>query len=197
MNYEKELIKMINNNNGLILTSQVDEAKIPREYLSRLLKKGFIERISRGVYLTKNALDDEMYRLQMRFNKGIFSHGTALFLHDLTDRTPLYYTMTFPNHYHTKSLEEEGIAAYYVNKEHHEIGKIEALSPFGRKIWAYDLERTMCDILRKRNQMDSYVIREACKAYVKRSDKSLNNLMSYAAIFKLENIVRQNIEVHL
>ena len=130
MNYEKKLIEMINNNNGLILTSQVDEAGIPREYLSRLLKKRFIERIARGVYLTRNALDDEMYRIQMRFSKGVFSHGTALFLHNLTDRTPLNYTMTFPNNYHTQSLDEEGITAFYVDKQHHEIGKIEVLSPF-------------------------------------------------------------------
>jgi predicted transcriptional regulator of viral defense system len=197
VNYEIELVEMIKNNNGMILTSQVDEAAIPREYLSILIKKGFIDRIARGVYLTKDALDDEMYRLQMRYSKGIFSQGTALFLHDLTDRTPLYYTMTFQNNYHTQSLKEEGVTAYYVDKKHFEIGKIEMSSPFGRTILTYDLERTICDIIRKRNQMDSYVVREACKRYVKRNEKSLNTLMSYAATFKIENVVRQNIEVHL
>lgn len=197
MNYENELQKIIEKGKGMIFTSQVEEASIPREYLSVLVSKGIIERTARGAYITTDVLDDEMYRLQTRYRKGIFSHGTALFLHDLTDRTPLRYTMTFPNNYHAASLKDEGITAYYVNKNLIEIGKIEMTTPFGRTIMAYDLERTICDILRKRNKMDSFIVRESCKGYVNRSDKSLNTLMSYAKSFKLENIVRQNIEVHL
>ena len=45
--------------------------------------------------------------LQNRFKKGIYSHETALFLWDLTDRTPNRYCMTFPENYNLTNPKEE------------------------------------------------------------------------------------------
>ena len=59
-----------------------------------------------------------------------------------------------PKNYNASSLKDQGVTAYYVNKKLVEIGKIEMTTPFGRTIMAYDLERTICDIFRKRNTMD-------------------------------------------
>lgn len=197
MNLEEKLIKLIKNNFGLILSSQVDEAKIPREYLAILVKKGVIERISRGVYLTEDAFDDEMFRLQARYRKGIYSHGTALYIHSLTDRAPIHYTMTFPNKYHVPSLKEERIRAFYVNKKYHELGAANHLSPHNRKIKIYSIERTIVDIIRSRNKIDANTLNFALNQYVKRRDKNINLLMQYAKDFRVESIVRQKIEALL
>jgi len=50
--------------------------------------KGLIVKSVRGVYILPEVWDDEMFNLQSRFKRGIYSHETALFLWDLTDRTP-------------------------------------------------------------------------------------------------------------
>lgn len=197
MNYENQLIAMIKNSGGLILSSQVDKASIPRIYLSILVKKGTLENIARGVYLTSEAIDDEMFRFQSRYSKGIFSHGTALYLHDLTDRTPHRYTMTFPNNYHAKSLEEEGVTAFYVDKQNYKLGMIDHLSPFGRTIRIYDKERTICDLVRSRNRMESGILTEAVKRYTTLKYKDIHLLMQYATRFRVEKIMRQYVEVLL
>ena len=197
MNHEEKLIEIIKDNRGLILSSQVDQLGIPRIYLSILVKKGFIEKIERGVYLTVDAFDDEMFRIQARYRKGIYSHGTALYLHDLTDTTPNHYTMTFPNRYHVKSLKEEGIFTFYVQKNLHEIGKIELLSSFGRNITTYNIERTIVDIVRSRNQIDIEMLNNALKRYAVRKDNNITMLMEYAKLFKVEKIIRQFMEILL
>ena len=195
MNHEEKLIEIIKDNKGLILSSQVDQLGIPRIYLSILVRKGFIEKIKRGVYLTVDAFDDEMFRIQARYRKGIYSHGAALYLHDLTDTTPNHYTMTFPNRYHVKSLKEEGIFTFYVHKKLHDLGKVELLSSFGRNISTYNIERTMVDIVRSRNQIDTAMLNNALKRYVVRKDNNITMLMKYAKLFKVEKIIRQFIEV--
>ena len=197
MKNEEKLIKLINENLGLILSSQVDKEKISREYLSILVEKGVIERLARGVYLTKDAFDDEIFRLQARFKKGIYSHGTALFLHDLSDRTPLNYTMTFPNKYHAPALKEENVRVFYVNKKYHNLGIEKSFSPLNREIETYSIERTIVDIIRSRNSIDSDMINTALNQYVKRKDKNINLLIQYAKVFRIEKIIRLKIEVLL
>lgn len=197
MNHEEKLIEIIKDNRGLILSSQVDQLGVPRIYLSILVRKGFIEKIERGVYLTVDAFDDEMFRIQARYRKGIYSHGTALYLNDLTDTTPNHYTMTFPNRYHVKSLKEEGIFTFYVQKNLHDLGKVELLSSFGRNIITYNIERTIVDIVRSRNHIDTEMLNHALKRYVVRKDNNITMLMKYAKLFKVEKIIRQFIEVLL
>ena len=66
MNYEKKLKELIKNNNGIILTRDVEYAKIPRQYLTILVQKNELERVNQGVYLTSDTLVDEMYCIQLR-----------------------------------------------------------------------------------------------------------------------------------
>ena len=49
--------------------------------------------------------------LQARFRKGIFSNETALFLLDLTDRTPNRFDMTFTETYNLTNVKKEQIIA--------------------------------------------------------------------------------------
>ncbi len=96
MNYQKQLEALIKEKNGVILTKEVEEAKIPRYYLTLLTREGKIERVAQGVYITPDTFDAEMYRIQARNQRVVFSHETALSLHDLSDRDPLTCYVTVP-----------------------------------------------------------------------------------------------------
>ena len=197
MTYYEKLNDIIRKNKGIVFSSQVDKAQIPRIYLSKLVEKGSLEKLARGIYITPETFDDEMYRLQARYSKGIFSHGTALFLHDLTDRTPINYTMTFPVGYNTPSLITENIRFFYIKKELHTMGSTNMKTPYGREINAYGLERTICDIVRSRNQLDIQIVNESIKRYAMRKDKDIPKLVEYAKLFRVQKIVRQYVEVLL
>ena len=62
-------------------------------------------------------------------------------------------------------------------------------------IQIYDLERTICDIIRDRNKIDSQIFNTAMKEYSKRKNKNLNLLYRYAKEFRIENKLKQYMEV--
>lgn len=197
MNYKAQLESLIEKNNGLILTKDVTAADIPRVYIGQLLELGILEKLERGIYITKDSFDDTMYRLQAKYPPVIFSHDTALFLYDLTDRDPLQYAVTVPAGYNAQNIKDSGVKVYSIKKELYELGLCYAKTPFGRNIKTYDMERTICDILRSRNQMDIAILTDALKCYAKRKDKNLPQLMRYAESFKVSKILRGYMEVLL
>ncbi len=190
----RELLK---NQNGRLLTSDLVPYGISRTYLSMLEKRGEIQRISMGVYSTTNILIDEMAGLQARFRSAIFSHETALYFLELTDRTPLFYSVTVPSGYNATSLKVSGAKVYFVKRDLYHLGLTTKKSPNGNDIQTFNLERTICDLLRSRNQIDVQFINVALKRYVKNSEKNIDLLFSYAGQFRLQKIARNYIEVLL
>lgn len=192
MKYEERINKLLKKNRGIILTSELTNIKVPRQYLTILKNKGIIERVSRGIYIQKNIIEDEFYLLQNRFKKGIFSHNTALYFHELTDRTPYKIDMTFSDNYR---LKNDNIISHYVKEELYEIGKVHIMSPKGFYINIYNKERTICDIIKSRNKMDSQIVLGAIKMYAKDKNKDLILLSKYAKIFRIEKVLKQYMEV--
>jgi predicted transcriptional regulator of viral defense system len=197
MKYREKLKELINEHNGIILTKQITEAGIPRVYISELVEKGVLERLERGVYITSDSFDDEMYRLQAKYTNIIFSHDTALYLHDLTDRDPLKYSVTVPAGYNPQNLKKIGVKVFSIKKELYNLGLTSIRTLFDREVRCYNMERTICDILRSRSQMDIAIVTDAIKRYVKRKNKNQPQLMRYAESLKVSKLLRRYMEVLL
>lgn len=197
MNYQDKLERLIETKDGLILTREVEAAGISRQYLNILLKEKKLERVAHGVYLTPDAFDDEMYRIQAKNQRIIFSHETALYLHDLTDRDPIEWSVTIPYGYNATHLRDEGIKVYTVKKSLYQMGVVELKTIYGRDIKAYNKERTICDIVRNRNNMDVSILNEAVKRYLNSKDKNIPLLMRYAEKLDIQNVLRNYVEILL
>lgn len=197
MTYAEQILKLAKDNNGVVTSAQVTKAGIQREYLRVLVAKGLLERSERGVYIIPTIFDDEMLNLQTRFKRGLFSHDTALFLLDLTDRTPSKYSMTFPLGYNTSALKAENIKFYRVKDELYELGVITAKSPGGNDIRLYNAERTLCDILKGRSSTDIQIVTEAFKRYARLDKKDIPLISEYAKLLRVEKKLRSYLEVLL
>lgn len=197
MDYQGMLEQLIEKNDGMISVKEASAAGIPRIYIGQLVKQGILEKIERGIYLAKNGFDDEMYRLQHKYPVLIYSHVTALFLHDLTDRDPLRYMVTVPAGYNSQRIKDMGIKVFSIKMELLELGLCSANTIFGKEIKTYDSERTICDILRSRRWIDVAIVSEALKRYVKRKDKNIPQLMRYSEYFKISKLLGNYLEVLL
>ena len=133
---------------GTVTAKQVTEAGLHRSILQEFVENGELYRFGRGLYARNDVWEDDFYLLQRKYRRGIYSHDTALYLLGYSDRTPARYTMTFPKGYNSPSLKQEGIMIKRVVPENYSFGMIEMRSPCGNPIHVYDLERTLCDILR-------------------------------------------------
>lgn len=172
--------EMLAQSNGIITTSQLTEANIPRYYLKHLVDAKILEKVDRGIYIKPEIMEDEMYILQYKFSKGIFSHETALFIHGFTDRTPMKFTMTFPYGYHVDSLKKENVKTKKTIKELYELGLAKGVSAYGNPINLYDIERTLCDIVKGNNTCDIQIVNQAMKQYSRMPGKNVNKLFDYA-----------------
>jgi len=197
LNNTDKLKILLEEHGGTITTAEANVAGISNEGLRLLVSSGTLERVSHGVYISPDAFLDKMFVLQKRLSKIIYSHETALFLHDLTDRDPIRYTVTVPSNYEVKRLKDENVRVFYIKRELHGLGAMTMPTVFGNKVTAYSPERTICDCVRSRKQMDIFVVTDALKRYAKRSNKDLNLLMSMAGQFRIDKVIRNYFEVLL
>ncbi|MBA4365812.1 MAG: abortive phage infection protein [Coprothermobacter sp.] len=195
MSYADRILQMAHKNNGTVTTAEVTKAGILRGHLKGLVDKGLLEHVERGVYVIPTVLNDEMYGLQTRLRRGIFSHETALFIHDLTDRTPIKFSMTFPLGYNTTSLQKENVTYIRVKKEHFDIGVVWTKSPGGNPIRVYNAERTLCDLLRGRSNTDIQVLADAFRRYTRLKQQDIPLLSEYAKIFRVGKKLQSYLEV--
>lgn len=195
MNVSDKIIQLAKENNGVVTAAILSDKGILRGNLKKLVDEGKLEKTARGVYILPEIWEDEFVNLQARFKKGIFSNETALFLWDLTDRTPNRYDMTFPHNYNLTNVKSEGVNCSRVKQEWYAEGKTQLESPGGNRITVYNMERTLCDILRKRGGINTGIITEAFKRYTARNDKNIPLLSEYAKMFRVEEKVRSYLDV--
>ena len=193
-----KLRQIMERRQGLLLTSDLAKFNIPRTYLSIMEQNGEIERVARGVYRSVSAfIEDELFTFQSRYSSTIFSRETTLYLHGLTDRAPLIYSITVPSGYHSEFLNNSGHKIFYVSRDLFDLGVTSMNTPHGNQVRTTDLERTICDIVRSRNQIDIQVRNVALKRYARNKDRNLDRLYRYAQRFHIQSIVREYLEVLL
>ncbi len=116
---------------------------------------------------------------------------------DLTDRTPLFYSVTVPARYNATLLKASGAKVFFVKRDLYQLGRITMQSSHGNDISTYDLERTICDVIRSRNRIDVQFVNEALKKYAVHKDRDIDQLFTYARQFRIQKIARNYIEVLL
>ncbi len=195
--YDKTLDVILDTNAGIITAAEAQNAGANRPAFSDYVRRRELERVSRGVYVDPETFPDEMALLQRRFPKAVFSHDSALFLHDMTDREPMPISVTVDSSYNAGALKGQGVRIYYVKPDWYELGLTDIRTPGGAVVKAYDKERTICDLIRKRSSVDSAVLRQAIREYARAKDKDLVRLSQYAKAMNMESRVREVMEVAL
>jgi predicted transcriptional regulator of viral defense system len=180
---EKLLLDLIDKNDGIITTKQAKEAGISNIYLSNLVKKGKIERIRNGVYLDVNRFGDEYYLFQAKFPRAIFSHNTALYFNNLTERTPNMIDVTVYRGYNAHTFPNN-IKVHYTTKDNLEMGVEKVISPQGKQVRCYNIERTICDIIKNNTSVDNETRNKSLKDYINSGKMNEKKLLNYAAQLK-------------
>lgn len=179
----------------LITVNEALSSGISKPQLYETLKKMNYEKVGHGVYAAPESWVDEMMVLHLRCPNAVFSHDEALYYHELVDREPMQHTVTVYSGYNTKRLTDDGIKVYTIKKEFLELGKTIVTNNMGNKIPMYNLERTICDLVRNRSNYEIQDFQTALKTYVRRKDRDLNLLMDYAKKLRVEKKIRQYLEV--
>ena len=187
--------KIIEKNNGIITAKEADKYGIDSWYLTDMVRKGDLERIGRGIYFD-NGFDnyDEMYFFQLQNRVCIYSYQTALYIHGLTERLPYVNEVTVYQGYNPWRFKGM-VNVHQVKKELYKIGVVEKNTDMGNSVYVYDMERTICDIVRDRKRQDPEIFSKVWKFYIKNSLKDIWKLRDYANIFGISERVESILEV--
>lgn len=197
MDYIAKLTAIAKLHGGIIETRISEQHGISKAMLYNLCKEDKIHRIVKGQYILPDDMQDELLSISKRSDRIIFSHETALFLHGISDRTPFEHTVTAPSGCIPSAAIKSECKVYYIKPELFELGKTTLRTPSGNNVPAYDLERTICDVIRSRNKLGTETFLAALKLYAANPKKDLNKLNSYAKKMRVFNVLRQYLEVLL
>lgn len=181
-------------NNGYVTSKELSNLGIHRMYLNIMKEKGIIEKVGNGIYIDSTKVEDSYYVFSLELSKVVYSHMTALYFHGLSIKaTNDKYDITVPNNYFNYKIKEHNV--FYVDKDIYELGLAEVKTPMGNSVRVYDVERCICDIIRSKKRMDSEYVKHSIREYVKRKDKDLVKLSSYADKMGIKEEVMNYIEV--
>ena len=188
------ILEILRKSNGAASAAQLGAIHISGGHIRHALDKGLIERVARGVYALPSVFEDDFFCLQSRLKRGVFFCETALFLHGLSDRTPDRFRMAFPKGYNTSRVDPR-VRPTRMEADLHALGVATILSPGGHPIAVFDVERTLCDILRPVSHVGVDEVSQAFNRYVRRRTKDLHLLSQYAKRLGVTPRLRAYLEV--
>jgi len=114
----RSLFRLAAKQEGLFSARQATSVGCSPQLLAKYLASGRIERVQRALYRIVDFPAAEHEGLVAVWlwsrNEGVFSHETALFLHDLSDALPVRAHITLPAAWKTRGLQiPDGVAAHY------------------------------------------------------------------------------------
>jgi len=188
---------ILEQNNGFLKSCEAVAAGISRPYFREYVRRRGLKRVAHGLYMSQDTWEDGMYVIQTRYPQAVFSHETALYLLNLAEREPFRYSITLKAGTNASGLTSQGVKVYKIRESLFYEGIAEAKSPAGQALRVYNPERTICDLIRSRRQIEIQDIQSAFREYVQRKNKNIPLLMRYANALSVEKTVRQYLQVLL
>lgn len=181
---EEKIKKLLKQNNGIITTKQIEEIGISRVYIKQFIESGIIERAQKGIYIASDMIEDEFYIFQMKNNNAIFSYNTAMYFLGETERTPDKIDVTIYSGYN-KQRFLDNIRVHYIKKELLNMGVITVKTPHGFNVKSYNIERTICDVIKARNTgIDKEQSNKFIRNIIRSNKADINKIYEYAKKLK-------------
>jgi predicted transcriptional regulator of viral defense system len=189
----ENFINIINKNNGIITAKDAENKGISRMNLKKMTDNGLIERIEYGIYATDKFIYDEYYLFQLKHKNAIFSYNTALYFYNMTERTPTKMDVTTKRSTNLSAYKDK-INLYRVNDDIIKIGITEMKTPYGNTIISYNMERTVCDIINNKSNIDIETANKAIKKCIKSKEFNASRMFEYAKKMNIYDKVKNYME---
>jgi predicted transcriptional regulator of viral defense system len=163
MTNREKLYSLLQANNGFLKTSDAVASGVSKPVLGDFVREQELERVAHGLYMSGDAWEDGIFVIQVRYPDAVFSHETALHLLNLADREPNPVSITLRTGTNSAGLSKQGIKVYKIKEQLFDEGIVEARSPSGNTVRAYNAERTVCDLFRSRSNIEIQVLQGAVK----------------------------------
>lgn len=192
-----DIHKLFKEHNGIMDAASLREKGISYYQLNKLEKMGILTKVKRGLYALSDIKKElhEMVEAALYVPKGVICLYSALAHHELSTFTPSEYNFAISRKGRKPSLPiYPPIRLYYFDDDTFEIG-IEEFELDGHPLKVYDLERTICDVVKFRNKLDANIVKESLKQYSTNRKGNYGKLIRYAEKMRVKTILNHYLEV--
>lgn len=84
------LDKLLEEQNGYIRLIDAQNEGVSKYAALDYVRRNKMKKVAPGVYISSDAWEDRLYLLQLRNRKIVFSHESALYIYNLSDREPFH-----------------------------------------------------------------------------------------------------------
>ena len=173
-----EMLKeMAEKTGGMITTFQIEKAGISRVLIPTFIDEGILVKEARGIYYYADEFPDDLQIIQANNPRVVYSYGTALYLWDMSDRTPHVWDVSVPQGFNATRLKKDNknIRLHYINADKWRVGITETLTPDGNKVRLYDKERCIIDLIKKKDKIDKQLYLQALHEYFNDRNNGINS----------------------
>ena len=192
MSTQKERARQIFvENSGILRWSEAVEKGIHPEILSRLVRDGILERIERGIYRLKEWElhgGEDLVTVSKLVPKAVMCLLTALIQFDMTSQIPRKVYIALPRGAWKPELDYPPLEIFRISGNAYKSGIIWQ-DIEGEKIPFYKPEKTVADCFKFRRRIGEDIAIEALKEYLRRSDRNMDELLHYAAINRVDDVM--------
>lgn len=181
---------------GLARASELERGGVSRTQLARLVQRGEIERVGRGLYRLPGAGYDERQSLAeaaRRVPAGVVCLLSALRFHGLTTQNPFEVWMAVPHKAWRPTFSYPPLRLVFLSHrmleadvEEHRVG--------GTSIRVFTAARTVVDCFKFRNKLGTDVAVQALREYHRRYPKRLGALGRVAGFGRVDRVMRPYLE---
>lgn len=188
------LKELLRENKNVVTCKMLLENGFTKYQIKKMVKEGVLNHIAHGLYGLNEDLEDEFYIYQKNNAYIVYSNETALYLHNLTDRYPRPLCVTTKRGYH---IRNDKLKVYYVKEELLNYCVVEILSPQGNPVYVYDIERTICEIVKNKNRIDQQVYVQGLQNYFLKGNPNLRKLAKIAKVLNIQQKLMDIIELYM
>lgn len=196
-NYNEFFKNLAKLGNGCISRKDTIANGIPPVAFTRYVKSKNLVKVGPGVYANKDAIIDELFQLQKRYPKIVYSGISALYLLGLTDRIPDSIEFTIPKDYRIRKEKlNSNVICHIENKiDFFQKGNTTVKTMFDNNVCCFSKEKMIIEMIRKRDEYDSELFLKAVKTFLRKNDNDMDFLLEYAKLRNIEEKVYQVLEI--
>ena len=191
-----ELIRTFGKNKGILRFSRILKEGFHRKQVKALFDSGKIRKIGHGLYQLADAptlSDPDLVGAVLQSPKSVICLISALSFHQATDEIPRRVDLAISIGSRANKIDYPPVIFFHFSGTAWKAG-IETHKIDGHDVHVYGLAKTIADCFKFRNKIGFDVVQKALKIAVMEKHIRPGEIMEYAKICRVANVVRPYLE---
>ena len=180
----------------IVRARDLDAAGIPRNYLTRLVRRGQLQKLGRGVYAAVSLPASEhisLFEVSRRVPKAVICLLSALRFHEIGTQVPHEVWIAIHVKAWTPRIDSPAVRIFRFSGDALNFG-IEKKRINGLEIRVFSPAKTVADCFKFRHKIGMDVALEALRDCYRQKKASMNELWEAAKICRVANVMKPYLE---